>query len=477
MELLAALVIIPLTMACASLLVKDLKLLGTLVAIAMVLNLIATSYIVLPMIIYPGDLYKLIAGLQIDRVSAIFVLLTASVSALTATHSYKFFQTEKKKKPGIDASHINIYYFFSLLFHVSMVFVFLCDNLGYLWICIEATTLISASLVYFYRDKHALEAVWKYLIICSVGIAFALFGTVCFYIASKYGGSTEGTLAISELIAMAAQLEPTYAKLGFILCFLGYGTKAGIFPLHSWLPDAHSEAPAPASAMLSGSLLNCALYAIYKISAIGIASKDHLFCQQLLLWAGTITVAAASLFLVRQHGLKRLWAYSSIENVGLILVAIGLNSLPVILLQAINHSLVKASLFLVSGDIIQKTGTKEISEIKGLWKSMPLEATLLAISAIAITGAPPFGAFISEWMLLAECAQQGRWLILSVVAISLTIAFTMVTYHLGRMLSGAKRDNGPGVHRWSLSMAPICLILASLALGLFVSPSLLELLR
>ena len=228
-----------------------------------------------------------------------------------------------------------------------MCAVFISNNLGCLLMHNEATTLFSAPLVYFERTKNALEATWKYVIICSVGIALALLGTVFFFAASQHGLFTEGTLNLTSLIAKASSLNYPLMRLGFIFCLLGYGTKAGIFPLHSWLPDAHSEAPAPASAMLSGALLNTALFGIWRISQIVIASHGHSLIMQMLLDVGVVTVLAAALFLIRQHGFKRMWAYSSVENVGIMLVAIGLGSAPLFLLQAINHSLVKVALFLL----------------------------------------------------------------------------------------------------------------------------------
>lgn len=414
-------------------------------------------------------------GLSLDGPAALFILLTSLVSATTLSHARLFFRREQELNRELDDGNLITYYLFSLLFHISMVAVFLCDNLGYLWISIEATTLMSAALVYFNRDKHALEAAWKYLIICSVGIAFALFGTVCFYISSKYGAVPGGSLSLNQLIEVAPYLEPTYAKLAFILCFLGYGTKAGLFPLHSWLPDAYSEAPAPASAMISGALLNCALFAIYRIYQVAYALESHNFYQELLLWSGTVTVVAASVFLVRQHGIKRLWGYSSIENAGLMLVAIGLNSTPIFLLHAVNHSIAKVALFLLSGDIIQHAGSKELSQIKGLWTSMPVRSTMLASAAIAVTGAPPFGAFISEWLLLTGCVSMQRWILAVLLILALSLAFIMVAYHTGRILGGG--GPRPSEQAGLNGIVPGALLIAALALGIATSPLILEWLK
>ena len=210
-----------------------------------------------------------------------------------------------------------------------MTFVFMCDNLGYLWIGIETTTLSSAPLIYFDRTKNALEASWKYLIICSIGIAFALLGTIFIFASSQHGAAQlhAGTLSISDLIAHATSLNFPLLRLGFIFCLIGYGTKAGVFPLHSWLPDAYSEAPAPASAMLSAILCNCALFGIWRVVQIAQATNTH---APTFRAGGNIRNdhRGRSQFdaNVRQHSLKRLWAYSTIENIGIMLVAIGLGS-------------------------------------------------------------------------------------------------------------------------------------------------------
>src|SRR5439155_16745590 len=205
--------------------------------------------------------------------------------------------------------------------------------------------LMSAPLVYFYRSRDSLEATWKYLMLCSVGIAFALLGTVLIFAASQGPDGSSGTLMVDALVTRGARLDPRLLRLGFIFCLLGYGTKAGLFPLHNWLPDAHSEAPAPASAMLSGALLNCALVALWRISGIVIASGHAAVVRQTMIPMGTLTVLAASFMLLRQHDLKRMWAYSSVEHVGLLTLAMGLGSGSLFLLHAINHSLVKTALF------------------------------------------------------------------------------------------------------------------------------------
>lgn len=404
-----------------------------------------------------------------ERYGALFLLLTSFVVACSLTHANSYFQKEAAEG-NHNRAHERLFYCCSAIFLISMTSVFLCDNLGILWISIEATTLSSAALVYFARTKHSLEATWKYLIICSVGIAFALLGTILVFASSQHGALHNGSLNISELMAHATALQYPLLRLGFIFALVGYGTKAGIFPLHSWLPDAHSEAPAPASAMLSGGLLNCALFAIWKLSQIVTASNHDALSSGLLLAMGAITTMAACLFLVRQHGLKRLWAYSSIENVGIMLIAIGLGSGALFFLQALNHSIAKVALFLLAGNVIQATGTKRLSEIKGLLDAAPTWSVLLVLSTLCVTGVPPSGTFVSEWLILTEIVQRGNFLIAGVMLIALTVTFIAVVIHVAGLLFGTPKERVKQFRPVATSLIPALLVVFALASGITTLP-------
>lgn len=452
------------------------RIVGKIAVSASFISLVFLCSALIPFLTDAKEIIQLPFGLMCERLQALFLLLTSLVVTLALMQSNLFFESELKQE-NTNLRHISWFYSFSLLFMLSMMFVFICDNLGALWISVEATSLLSAGLVYFSRSKHAVEATWKYLIICSVGIAFALLGTIFIFSSSQYGAIEGGSLCASQLKTVSAQLQPLLLKLGFIFCLVGYGTKAGVFPLHSWLPDAHSEAPAPASAMLSASLLNCALYAIYKILDITTFSTCGVSCHEVCLWAGVITVIAASLFLVKQHGLKRLWAYSSIENVGLMMVAIGFGCAPIFFLQALNHSIVKVSLFFTAGNIIQLFGTKEIAHINGLLKRSPLDAILLLAGAMAVTGTPPFGTFISEWMLLSLSFERHHILVAVLVLVSLTIAFVAISYHVGRTLVGGKIETNGNTMKTKFSLIPGLLILLSISLCFLIRPDILGVLK
>ena len=410
------------------------------------------------------------SGLAADGVGAAFVVLTTIVAA--AAMFQAAFLLPAERRDGHDmADHLFCrFYTWSGLFILAMYGVLLARNLGYMWIAMEMTTLMSAPLVFFHRSRLSLEATWKYLLLCSVGIAFALFGTVLIFASSQGPGSPHGTLMFGELLARGTHLDPRLLRLGFVFCLLGYGTKAGLFPLHNWLPDAHSEAPAPASAMLSGALLNCALVAIWRITQVAGSAGLSNLVQHTLVPMAAITVFAAGLMLVRQHDLKRMWAYSSVEHMGLLALAIGIGSGPVFILHAINHSLTKVALFLLAGNILQLYGTKSLGKLGGLLRRAPAWGVLLAAGSFAIAGSPPFGTFLSEWLLLRDTFASGHFVVAGLVIAGLTITFIAIAGHVGRVLFGNPPDTKKCNYPRSWSLAPATLLVAVVATGLALAP-------
>lgn len=472
MNELATLMLLPAILALFTLLVKDCKITEKLAPLFIWAQLACVVNILLPVLSGKVARMDFVSGLSVESLGASFIVLTTLVVACCLTHADFFFSSARKLGSEYSVNRMKVFYAATCIFLMSMTTVFLCDNLGYLWIAIEATTLSSAPLVYFERSRHALEATWKYLIVCSVGIAFALLGTVFIFAASQRGEMPEPTLNALDLIKNAAQLNFPLLRLGFIFCLLGYGTKAGIFPLHTWLPDAHSEAPAPASAMLSGSLLNCALFGIWKVSSIILAANPQSHAFNLVAILGTLTVVAASLLLIRQHNLKRLWAYSSIENVGLMLFAIGLGSGPLFFLQAVNHSLAKVALFLLAGNIIQATGTKKLSKLHGLLQNSPPCAVALALASLAVAGAPPFGSFVSEMSLLTLSLADHRYYLALIIVIALAISFLAILSHTGRVIFGHGKQDFKNFNALRAALIPSILVISTLALGLTVDTSL-----
>jgi hydrogenase-4 component F len=458
--------VIPLTLIILSLQILSLNL-RVVAPIMIWCQLGLLTWKLWPALCGPAHLCRFTDQFMCDQTGALFALLTTAVVASCLTQSGTYFAADPDH---VDPAHEKLFYAATSAFLLAMTFVFLCDNLGMLWVCIEATTLSSAPLVYFDRTNASIEAAWKYLIICSVGIAFALLGTVMIFASSQQVPSGLPSLQITFLVKHAFQFNPVLLNLGFVFCLLGYGTKAGIFPMHNWLPDAHSEAPAPASAMLSGALLNCALFGIWRMSSIVVASGQVHHAMTVVTIMGAITALAGSLFLIRQHSLKRIWAYSSIENVGIMLTTIGLGSAPLFFLQALNHSIAKVALFLVSGNIIQAAKTKRLSGIHGLLDVQPTWAILLILAAFAGTGVPPFGMFTSELQIIAMSATARHWPIALALLLAITISFIAICVHLGRLVCGTARPNFSAFRPVASSIIPTLLILCSLALGVLVPP-------
>ncbi len=413
--------------------------------------------------------------LSIDGIGAAFTLITTIVAAAAMVQAALVLPAERLDGHQVTDRRFCFFFTLSALFIIAMYIVPLTQHLGLLWIAIEATTLMSAPLINYHRSRDSIEATWKYLLLCSVGIAFALFGTTLIY-AAQHSFTTGGTMMIGELISKAKDMDPHLLRLGFVFCLLGYGTKAGIFPLHNWLPDAHSEAPSSVSAMLSGALLNCALVAIWRLSQVVTAAGQVSLLHNLLVPAGAITVVAASLMLIRQHDLKRMLAYSSVEHVGLLTLAIGIGSGPIFILHALNHSIVKVTLFLLAGGILHAYGTKALSKLGGILKTVPIWGIVMMAAGFAIAGSPPFGTFISEWLLLRDTFAAGQIAAAVAVIIGLTIAFIAITMHIGKIVFGSEKTPAKTAPVGSWAVVPAILLVFSLAAGLALSPPVMHVL-
>ncbi len=462
--------IFPLAISALGLLPRNSRWLPWAAALLALAQLPVAGWLCLPVLAHPAPVSS---HFGLDGLGAGFVLITTLVAAASLFQAAVLLPAERRHDARIPERRLGLFYVLAGLFLAAMYGVLLSQNLGYLWIAMEATTLISAPLVYYHHTRHALEAAWKYLLLCSVGIAFALFGTVLL-VAAQHPVPGESTLHFGALLERAAACDPRLLRLAFIFCLLGFGTKAGLFPLHNWLPDAHSEAPAPASALLSGALLNCALVAIWRWAQLMAAAGQGELVRQLLVPAGAVTVLAAGVMLVRQHDLKRLWAYSSVEHVGLLTLAIGIGATPLFLLHALNHSLVKVALFLLAGGILYRYGTKSLKQLSGLLRTAPAWGLLLGAAGFAIAGSPPFGTFVSEWLLLRDTFGAGQPLAAVVVLLGLTMTFVAVAVHVGRILFGpaVATPQPPPTPVWSA--APAVLLVLALATGLAVSPAVMS---
>ncbi len=364
-----------------------------------------------------------------------------------------------------------------LWFLAAMTLVAGTRHFAVMWAAVEATTLASAPLVYFYRRRAALEAAWKYLLICSVGIALALLGTFFIGIAASASPVPVTDLSIDVIVAAAPSMSRPWLEAGFVLALVGYGTKMGLAPLHTWLPDTHSQAPSPVSALLSGSLLNCALLALLRFYNLCVASGDAAFARNLLLLLGFTSLGVSAALMIGQRDYKRLFAYSSIENMGIIAVGVGLAGVASqgAMLHVVNHSVCKAALFLVAGNVLRSYGSTDVREVRGIFRRQPRTGVLLAVLLFAIGGTPPFGPFGSELMIFRGAMALSPWMGVLFVVL-LAVAFLGMAGAVLPMLQG---DPGPVVARvkardHALSIgAPLALAAASLVLGVWV-PGFLE---
>ena len=413
----------------------------------------------------PGEL------LRVDALSALLAFGVSVVGALAAWLG-----------PGLggeedyDAAEIRRFRIFVNLFTFTMLFAVSTNNVGFMWIAIEATTITSAVLIPLHLSKASVEASWKYILLSSVGIALAFAGTVLAYVDFvTIVGRQDEALNWPVLVAAAPLLDPEVMRLAFVFVLVGYGTKAGLAPMHTWLPDAHAEAPAPLSAMMSGVLLAVALYAVIRWEAVANAALGAAFTDRFLLGLGLLSLGLAAFSLVRQHNYKRLLAYSSIEHTGLVCVRLGLGPLGTFaaMLHLLNHTLAKSMLFFLSGRVLQRYRTTQIGKVAGLLQTMPATGGLFAAGLLALAGLPPFGIFISEFALLRAGFAAGRFWTMGLVLVLLTVAFVGVIAHLNRMLYGVPSSEVPRGEpsRWPLVPLTLCLA-ALVVLGLAIPPPL-----
>lgn len=369
----------------------------------------------------------------LDSLSIIVLDIVLVIGLMAAVFSIGYLD-EELKHGKIEQRRLKLYYMLMYTFLFTMVFALSVRNMGIMWIAIEATTLASAFLVGFYNDKRAIEATWKYVIICSVGIAIAMLGIIFLHLSSVGLFKGSQLLDWTVLYGSATALKSPILRLAFLFILIGFGTKAGLAPMHTWLPDAHSQAPSPISALLSGVLLNSAMYAI--IRTVSIVNKNlgsSLFTGRLLMAFGLLSITTAAIFILTQKDYKRLLAYSSIEHMGIIAFAIGIFSPAAVfgaIFHMINHSFTKSMLFLSSGSILQKYGTREISRVQGLLKILPVTGTAFFLGLFAIAGTPPFSVFASEFNILAATFRNGNILIGAVFAILLAIVFAGIALTL-----------------------------------------------
>ena len=375
--------------------------------------------------------------LRIDALSAFLVIVIGAVSLLATTYSVRYL-AEEVASGEATRRHAAVYSALVQGFIAAMLLAVSANNIGVLWVAIEATTVVTTFLVGHHRSRRALEASWKYIVICSVGIAIAFLGTVVLYLAGVHA-HVANPLDFTTLSAHAALLNVPVVRLAFTLLVLGYGTKAGLVPLFSWLPDAHGEAPAPVSALMSGVLLSVALSAILRLRVIAVGALGPTFPRVLLLVVGLVTLGVAASMLLAQRDLKRLLAYSTMEHMGVMTVGAAVGgplALSGVLLHILGHGLVKAVLFLDAGEVIRLEGTTKLAALRGLLTRRRVVGTVFVLGLAGLLGLPPFSIFLSELTMLRAEAGAGLWWAAGLVLAALAVVLAAILNHARSLLLG-----------------------------------------
>jgi len=387
-----------------------------------------------------GTVTALGGFLRADALSALVLALTGFVSLVCAIYAVGYFRRDERDG-RVTHAQLRRYYVLTPLFVCAMLLVPLADNLGVMWVAIESTTLASVLLVTFYNQKTSFEAGWKYIIIGSVGISLALFGTVFTYYSAVglLGPETHGGMNWSVLVGVADKLNPQAMRLAFILVLLGYGTKAGLAPMHTWKPDAYAEAPVPAATMLGAAFINCAIYAIMRFDVLAEKCLGHAFPGNLLAGFGVASILVAAPFVLVQRNFRRLLAYSSIDHAGIMAAGLGFGGKLGTLGAALHmlfHGVTKPLLFFCAGSVQQHFSTPYFRKVRGVIRALPWTGGLFLLGTLAVTGTPPFSIFQSEFNILSGAlAADHGWAALLFIAGVVTI-FTGFLVHMAKMNLG-----------------------------------------
>jgi hydrogenase-4 component F len=381
--------------------------------------------------------------LLVDDLNKVFIVLTTFVGFTTSAFSASYIGHEIEVG-RLTPTYVRFYHAMYQVLMFAMNLALVANNIGLMWVAIEVATLTTVLMVGIYRTHEALEAAWKYFILGSVGIALALFGTILVYMAARPTvGEGQDGMVWTILIQHAANFDPALLNVAFIFLLLGYGTKVGLAPLHAWLPDAHAEGPTPISAVLSGLLLNVALYALLRFKILLAANPLAIAPGPLMATIGLVSVIFAAFMLYRRRDIKRLFAYSSIEHMGIIVFAFGMGG-PLAnfagLLHMVMHSLTKSAIFYAVGHISQVKGTQRISRIRGLTVTHPALGWGLIVGVVAIAGLPPLGIFMSEFLVVSSTFARAP-LLAVILVFGLLLAFGALTLRLTSLAFGEPRGS------------------------------------
>ncbi len=424
-------------------------------------------------LIEPGELFR--GWIAPDEISKLFFCITGIVFLAASVQTVKYLHREAEKrkhspKKAYEDDEMSERGFISclLIFLSTMNLVICASHTGLMWVAIEATTLASAPLIYFHKNNHSLEATWKYILICSVGIGLALLGNLMLYEAMQLNGI--GTqMLIQDIIKNAGALNKGWLEASFILFLVGYGTKMGLAPMHTWLPDAYSESPSTVSALMSGALFNCSFLGLLRIHQICVSAGVGDFSQELLKIAGLLSMGIAAVFIIGQTDYKRMLAYSSVEHIGIMAFGIGTGGIAVYgsLLHTLNHSIVKTALFLTAGNILAAYGTRHISDVKAMVKEVPATGVLWMAGLLAICGFPPFGTFITELTIAKGAIESGNYLSAGLYIGFLALIFAGISKIMISMAMGSG-CLVPEKQKSQLILPAAVLLVFSVVLGLYI---------
>jgi hydrogenase-4 component F len=409
--------------------------------------------------------------LFIDAIGGVFLSLIAVTGLLVNLYSIKYMQWEVDSEE-ISVKDAKLFFALSHLFIFTMSFSVLSNNIVLMWVAIEATTLSSVFMVALFKGKRSTESGWKYIVICSIGLAFALYATVLLYSAGyDVIQNSESIMLWTTLLAHAKEINPDALKLIYIFALIGFGTKAGLAPTHTWLPDVHAEGPAPASAMLSGILLKCAILGLIRYYAIvGNSMVGFEYVQTIMLISGLVTIGISAFFLLRQHDVKRMFAYHSVAHMGVIAFGMGVGGvfgMFAVFFHALAHSVTKALAFCVTGNLVKIYGTRDMTKMGGLIRIAPLTAILFCISILSLIGVPGFAIFVSEFLMIKTSIADGLVLPVTLFIIGLIIIFIADFSHYNLATFGDPRTKVLSKEvSWSANLPMIGLAALILIFGL-----------
>lgn len=418
--------------------------------------------------------------LMLDAAGLLFLGITSLLFLAAAVYAVGYLSGEDHAKKDFEEGVLftngpeGVFTVALLLFLATMTLVTMSQHFGILWVAMEATTLTSAPLIFFHRHHRSLEATWKYLLICSVGIALALLGNFFLAAAATRPGAESASLVLGDLIRAGTSLDVPWLKAAFLFFLVGYGTKMGLAPLHTWLPDAHSESPSVVSALLSGALLNCAFLGILRALQVCDAAGLAGFARNLLVGFGLLSMAWAAIFILGQADYKRLLAYSSVEHMGILALGVGVGGAGTFgaMLHAMNHSLTKAMLFFVAGNILAAFKTKMARDVQGVLRVIPISGALWVAGFLAITGMPPFGTFVSEYTIVKSTFDQGRGVVAVAFLGLLALIFVGMSATVLNMAQGGARKEAGRPEAAASVFPPLILGTLVLILGIYIPPGL-----